>query len=199
MFFLNHTPPTFLPAYHFAYRFSTLIHVLFLLHIHFQVNHSLSVVLHHRSSASVHRNISHPYRFTLVNLKYRTNSIFMKKLILHFYMTVVTSWLGILLLQAGDVHPNPGPRSMSTSSTTSSCTSDSDSISLFSEYFSLVHYNIQSIRSKLDILKTELIHFDILAFSETWLDNKVSNDDIRFPNYSLPERKDRSGDLVVEY
>ena len=34
---------------------------------------------------------------------------------------------------------------------------------------SFVHYNAQSILSKLEILHAELIEFDVLAFSETWL------------------------------
>ena len=43
---------------------------------------------------------------------------------------------------------------------------------------SFVHYNIQSISSKLDLLHVELVHFDILAFTETWLSASVDTDDL---------------------
>ena len=36
-------------------------------------------------------------------------------------------------------------------------------------HLSFVHYNVQSIVSKLKILHAELIDFDLLAFTETWL------------------------------
>ena len=38
---------------------------------------------------------------------------------------------------------------------------------------SFVHYNVQSIYTKLELLQAELIEFDILAFSETWLNHSV--------------------------
>ena len=59
---------------------------------------------------------------------------------------------------------------------------------------SFVHYNIQSISSKLDLLHAELFHFDILAFTETWLSASVETDDLLLESYNKPERKDRIGD-----
>ena len=55
-------------------------------------------------------------------------------------------------------------------------------------------YNVQSIVPKLDILHAELIAFDILAFSETWLNPSVETDDLVLESYNKPERKDRDGD-----
>ena len=40
----------------------------------------------------------------------------------------------------------------------------------------------------------DLCSFDILAFTETWLDNSTSTSDIAFANYQIPFRKDRPTD-----
>ncbi|MCG8046285.1 MAG: reverse transcriptase family protein [Candidatus Thiodiazotropha endolucinida] len=107
------------------------------------------------------------------------------------------AWLWVLLLISGDVHPNPGPAS--TSSSTSSTSSSHDS-SLFintinlSKYLSFIHYNVQSIANKIDILSAELTDFDILAFSETWLHPDIHTNDILIPEFKPPERKDRQRD-----
>ena len=93
---------------------------------------------------------------------------------------------------------NPGP---STSSSVSSVSSSSTSMSnsLFSTLnvahnLSFVHYNVQSILSKLDTLYAELYEFDILAFTETWLNPAVDPTDLLLDSYCEPERKDRPGD-----
>ena len=59
---------------------------------------------------------------------------------------------------------------------------------------SFLHYNVQSIFSKLDILHTELFDFDILAFTETWLTPAIDTDDVLLRSYNAPERKDRVKD-----
>ena len=58
----------------------------------------------------------------------------------------------------------------------------------------MVHYNVQSIVNKIDILSAELREFDILAFSETWLNPSVKNDVLLIDSYREPERKHRQGD-----
>ena len=59
---------------------------------------------------------------------------------------------------------------------------------------SFVHYNVQSLATKLDTLAAELYDFDILAFSETWLSETSSTHDLMIESFSKPERKDRVGD-----
>ena len=59
---------------------------------------------------------------------------------------------------------------------------------------SFVQYNVQSILDKLDILQTELFEFDILAFSETWLNQSILSDNLLFQSFNRPERKDRVED-----
>lgn len=119
------------------------------------------------------------------------NILFTHRIVCALFTSLFIIWSSILLLISGDVHPNPGPLSASNSSVSSS-----QSISLHnsinaSGHFSFVHYNVQSIINKLDILRTELTEFDILAFSETWLNQSISSSDLLFNSYSLPERKDR--------
>ena len=47
----------------------------------------------------------------------------------------------------------------------------------------------------------ELKDFDILSFTETWLNDSVHSDDLHFPSFHKPERKDRAnntyGGLIV--
>ena len=63
-----------------------------------------------------------------------------------------------------------------------------------SHNLSFVHYNVQSISSKLDIIYSELFDFDILAFSETWLNPDTPTDDRLLDSFNKPERKDRPAD-----
>ena len=48
-----------------------------------------------------------------------------------------------------------------------------------------MHYNVQSIAPKLDLLSTELFDFDILSCSETWLNPSVSLNDLHIQLFSL--------------
>ncbi|MES9994044.1 MAG: reverse transcriptase family protein [Candidatus Thiodiazotropha sp.] len=59
---------------------------------------------------------------------------------------------------------------------------------------SFVQYNVQSISSKLGILHAELLQFDILAFTETWLGPTIDTHDLILQSYNIPERRDRVGD-----
>ena len=59
---------------------------------------------------------------------------------------------------------------------------------------SIVHYIVQSTTRKIDILSSELLDFDILAFSETWLNPSISKEIFLIQSYNEPERKDRQGD-----
>ena len=53
---------------------------------------------------------------------------------------------------------------------------------------------MQSLVPKIDILGTELFEFDILAFSETWLNPSVLSQDLHIQIFRDPERKDRVSD-----
>ena len=115
-------------------------------------------------------------------------------------LSIALLWLWTLLLTSGDVHPNPGPSIMSSNSSSSNFSNSSnDSFSFLntlnlSKHLSFIHYNVQSIANKLDILTAELSYFDILAFSETWLHTGIQTTDLLMPNFKPPERKDRARD-----
>ena len=114
--------------------------------------------------------------------------------------TILCIWACNLLL-SGDIHPNPGPAS---TASTLSFSSSQETVSSFSptdlnltnlaNHLSFVHYNVQSLRLKLDLIAAELCDFDILAFSETWLNPSVSTTELYIQSYRKPERKDRIGD-----
>ena len=127
---------------------------------------------------------------------YNSNFRFTLQGIMLLFSSVLLTWLYVLLLQAGDVHPNPGPSSNSSSMhdlSTASSVLNIDFSSL-ANHLSFVHYNVQSLAPKLDTLAAELMDFDILAFSETWLNESTLSEDLLIESFSQPERKDRVGD-----
>ena len=54
---------------------------------------------------------------------------------------------------------------------------------------------MQSIIKKLDVLHAELNDFDILCFSETWLNASTDTEDLMLQSLNILERKDRAGDM----
>jgi hypothetical protein len=53
--------------------------------------------------------------------------------------------------------------------------------------------NIQSFKSKRDIIQAEFSDCNVLLFTETWFNQKTSIDDITLENYRIPYRCDRGG------
>ena len=166
---------------------------------------SFSLLTYIVSTGDVAKNIKFTHRRYIPDAKYTANVRFTRRLVLGLNSAVILtliahlticcncySWLPNLLVCSGDIHPNPGPSiSPNVSLDSESITSSTVSLLGLSNSLSIVHYNVQSILPKLDNLYTELKEFDILTFSETWLSNSTHSDDLRLPNYSTPERKDR--------
>ena len=104
------------------------------------------------------------------------------------------------LLLAGDISPNPGPDSK--------LDNNSTPVMLGSGLPSglrISHWNIRSICNKLDQIKSHhLLHnqdsVDISGFSESWLNDSISDDYISIPGY-CSERNDRcdqhGGGIIV--
>ena len=67
-----------------------------------------------------------------------------------------------------------------------------DDVSI-SKYFSIVHYNIQSVTNKIDLIGAELNNFSVICLTETWLNDHTANDSISLDGYKLYPR-DRGGD-----
>ncbi|XP_060607755.1 uncharacterized protein LOC132759899 [Ruditapes philippinarum] len=144
-------------------------------------------------------NIKYPYRQVLPCYEcYIQNVAFTHQLIAILTKMVCIQWLHIVLILSGDIHPNPGPSSTNSSteslSTTSSMSLDLASLMSSGSCLSVLQYNVQSLLSKIEILTTEFSMFDVLAFSETWLNPSVSNSDIYIPCFHAPERNDRVDD-----
>ena len=125
----------------------------------------------------------------------KANVIFSFLVVYSSFAFVVAAWLAVLLLCSGDVHPNPGPSSVPSSESLSSTASKLSSSILNSlttgHNLSFIHYNVQSILNKLDILQAESTEFDILAFTETWLSPQTDTADLELATYFRPESKDK--------
>ena len=84
-----------------------------------------------------------------------------------------------------------------TLSSNSTISETSDSI--FSEnmktFVSLLHLNIQSLKPKINVIIGNLSEFDILCFTESWLNPTVENTDIEIPGFDSPHRNDRADRL----
>lgn len=94
-----------------------------------------------------------------------------------------------LLLIAG-IERNPGPASQFSDT---SFSSSSVKEQIIEDKFSIVHYNVQSLANKIDLIESELRNFDVICISETWLDDRTLDEDIRIDNFKL-FRRDRPGD-----
>jgi hypothetical protein len=70
-------------------------------------------------------------------------------------------------MRSGDIHPNPGPTSSDQSVDTDASSSTSIWHSSSASHISFVHYNIQSLMHKIDLLYSGLRDFDIIGFTET--------------------------------
>jgi len=79
--------------------------------------------------------------------------------------------IDILLLIAG-IHPHPGPDTH--------------------KEISLIHINVWSLKNKIDIIQPEIANFDIVTLSETWLNNDITNDQIKMQSFQEPIRCDRT-------
>ncbi|CAC5395320.1 unnamed protein product [Mytilus coruscus] len=105
----------------------------------------------------------------------------------------------------GGIETNPGPHQRSDDNDDHNISFESVSESnslreMFSTSISFLHLNVQSLLPKLDLIVTEYEDFDILSFTETWLNGNNSSDS---SNYQKPFRKDRgpmkSGGGVIVY
>ena len=86
----------------------------------------------------------------------------------------------ILLLLCLDIHPNPGQ---------------------ITDYVSIFHLNIRSLRNKIAYLCDIASDYDIVCVTESHLDDSISNDDIHidgfYPNPFRLDRNAHGGGIVV--
>ena len=177
--------------FHFYFKFSIMLVIAFYLHYNTASLYSLRIIASH-CPAKVLTPFSCQRKYPPCKI-YLENIAFTINIIISTFAASLHVLLYIILTVAvsGDVHPNPGSILYSDSSLSQS--SHIETIDP-SKHLSFVHYNVQSIANKLDLLYTELHDFDILAFSETWLSDSIATSDLFLSSYHTPERKDRIGD-----
>ena len=95
------------------------------------------------------------------------------------------------LLLIAEVERNPGPSSTSSSSSTTSTPSFDETA--IKNKFSIVHYNVQSMANKIDLIESEFSKFDVICITETWLDRRTRDDTLNIQGFKL-YRRDREGD-----
>ena len=194
--------PAVMSSYLCNFNFALFVHVLVFSVVMFNPVHvfSLHLFILNQIHLGSRLNIVANRKRLLPNMSWMRNKIFVSNTLKLFAIILLFTWLLCLLLEAGDIHPNPGPSTssspLSSSSTTSSISSSfNNSFNAILNSFhhlSFVQYNVQSIYNKLDILSAELLEFDIMAFTETWLHPGIPNEDLRVATYQTPERKDRN-------
>ena len=89
----------------------------------------------------------------------------------------------------GDIHPNPGPDSVSSENPNGISSINSQDI--LSSHLSIFHYNVQSLLPKLDLIRAESESYDRAVFSETWLKPNTTDAEIALQNFLPPFRADR--------
>ena len=143
------------------------------------------------------------------NFKYDCNTNMIHKTMSGFSLNLLRNFLVFVLstlLHIGCVELNPGPSGVFDEDSSVSSVNDLSMTSgiseLFSNSVSFLHLNIQSLAPKLELITAEYEDFDILSFSESWLNGNNTDDSIKLLNFQPPFRKDRSlnrlgGGIVV--
>ena len=189
--------PAFMATYCCRFNFALLLHILLLFSVMSKPEQVFSIrlfILNQMHTESRLGICFKPKRLLLNNAR-RRNQKFVSHVLGVFAFIVQVVWLICLLIEAGDVHPNPGPSTSSSISSISSSLNNSFSAILSSfHHLSFVQYNVQSIYNKLDVLSVELSEFDILAFTESWLHPGIPDEDLKLATYHSHERKDRNND-----
>ena len=151
-----------MPKYRCTFAFTILFHLLLFMGLQAHDFSAYSVLRAIKyNEASTRKAPLHYYSQTVINGKhYMSNVVFTNILILILITTIIATWAYSLLLCCGDIHPHPGPVSSTStisndSSLSNSSCSMTDNLNL-SHHLSFVHYNVQSISSKLDIIYSEL-------------------------------------------
>ena len=184
-----------MPRYCFRHPFALTINFIMLACILPNSEYVYALKTHIVASSNVALFIRFPYskNKSLLGMEKRdSNNLCLHLLFQYTFSATALLWLYILLQASGDIHPNPGTTELD-SSTSSDKSIASQFLSL-SSHLSLVHYNVQSLLPKVDIIEAELRCFDVIAITETWLNDSISDDNLTFHDFHCPVRKDRVRD-----
>ena len=188
-----------MPVYRRAYRFSCVLHIILLLNLHTHICHTYSLLRIVRGSGYLaSQAVKLNAQRIIIGKTYSENVSLSCRVINTILIVCFVTWLYILLLCSGDVHPNPGPTSSASNASFSSLSSNmSDLLHEMlnqNHHLSFVHYNVQSLLPKIDLLQAELQNFDIIALTETWLHAGIDTEELMLQPFNPPERKDRQTD-----
>ena len=108
--------------------------------------------------------------------------------------------ISILLLISG-IESNPGPETPENESFSSISDDSLNFSNLIKNSISFIHLNVQSIVPKLAQISIEYHGYDLMSFTESWLNSSVSDDNITIPSYTSfrNDRVDRIGGGVIVY
>ncbi len=135
-------------------------------------------------------------KYIAPTIKLECNVLFLNICCATIMIAVWTTWL--IVLMSGDVQLNPGPIDIdnpldysfnSSYSTSTSLSSDIIPQSDVSHHLSFVQCNVKSLCTKIDILRTEFMDFDIIALTETWLGMENSSGDILFQKFQITRKE----------
>ena len=93
------------------------------------------------------------------------------------YLNYFEIYIIMSALLIGGIETNPGLR-LDESSNSSAASGIFEKSSIKGK-FSVVHYNIQSLSNKVDMIESELRDFDAICLTETWLDRRASDETIK--------------------
>ena len=136
--------------------------------------------LHNDLEQEVTKFIMHNHHDTNVNY---TRNILSS---MYYMLSVIT-----MLLIISGIELNPGPIENRTFFSNSSTSRVSNIHKYMTNSVSFLHLNVQSLKPKLDLISAEYGHFDILSFTETWLNHSTSDRDIKLSAFNVPLRKER--------
>lgn len=153
--------------------FMLLLFTLNEIYIHF----SYSIIIQTQRNCELFKLIkySNSRRHSVVQ-KHNTGFIVFCSKIFFICVSVTTLWVIFLILQAGDVHTNPGPDSVESdalSSVSSIC-----SLETFQNLFTILHLNVQSLTPKIDLVRAESDAYDVMILTESWLKPNIPDDSI---------------------
>ena len=94
-----------------------------------------------------------------------------------------------LLNQHGDIESNPGPNLFS--EVDSLCSNITDSIASC-KLFKFIHLKVRSLIPNIDQIYMEFNHYDIIALTETFLSEDISDESLQMQGYYSPFRCDRN-------
>ena len=137
-----------MPTYRRICKFVLFFHLIILSGIYKNNIFMYSTLLSLQTTECLAQDISmhSNYQRVIHGNRMQANIIFTTIIGNYFMIIIFATWLSILLLCSGDIHPNPGPSSMSSTSSTGSSSSNMSTtlhnhLSL-NNNFSFVHYNV---------------------------------------------------------